>query len=168
MKAARWLPPVPFAGALAAALLVLLLSATTPFRNAELATLDSRFRLRGVEEAGGRVVVVGIDQQSYADLGRPFPWPRRWYAELVDNLREAGARVLVFDLILDAPGEEPEGDAEFARAIREHGRVVLGVKQESFGGEAEGQRLTYPTPALREAAAGLGLVDRLEDSDGFT
>ncbi len=164
----RKLSWIHLASAVLATLLLYVLSHTAIFRNAEFNTVNSRFQLRGPEEPHGETVVVGIDQQSYRDLGRPFPWPRAWHAKLLDNLARAGARVVVFDLIFDAPGLDPEGDAAFARAIQEHGAVVLGVKQEAFMGDVRGQRLTYPTEPLREAAAGLGLVDRLEDSDGFT
>jgi len=156
------------ANAFAALILIVVISQSTLFQNAEFNTLDSRFRFRGPVEPQGSTVVVGIDQQSYSDLGRPFPWPREWHARLLENLHEAGARVVVFDLIFDAPGVDPEGDRALAEAMREHGRVVLGVKQEAFGGDVLGRRLTYPAEPLRQAAAGLGLVDRLEDSDGFT
>ncbi len=167
-KQDRRLSWIHLASAVLATLLLYVLSHTAIFQNAEFNTLNSRFQLRGPEEPHGETVVVGIDQQSYRDLGRPFPWPRAWHAKLLSNLTRAGARVVVFDLIFDAPGLDPEDDAAFARAIEEHGAVVLGVKQEAFMGEVRGQHLTYPTSPLRESAAGLGLVDRLEDSDGFT
>jgi adenylate cyclase len=154
--------------ALAAALLFLFASHVTLIRNAEFNTLDARLKLRGPLPAPGRAIIVGIDQQSYDDLGQVFPWPRRYHARLLENLTRAGARVVVFDLIFDAPGADPDGDRAFAAAIAAHGRVVLGVKQEALRGAVLGQRLSYPVEPLRGAAAGLGLVDRLEDGDGFT
>ncbi len=153
--------------ALFAVLLFFVASHLTLLRDAELNTLDSRLKLRGPIEASGNTVIVGIDQQSYDDLGQVFPWPRSYYAKLLENLSEAGARVVVFDLIFDAPGEDPAGDLAFAEAIAAQGKVVLGVKQEVLAGDVIGNRLTYPTEPLRSAAAELGLVDRLEDGDGF-
>ncbi|MCP4545236.1 MAG: adenylate/guanylate cyclase domain-containing protein [bacterium] len=154
--------------ALLAVVLFFLASHSALLRNAEFNTLDARLKLRGPLPTPGHTVIVGIDQQSYDDLGQVFPWPRRYYAKLLTNLTRAGARVVVFDLIFDAPGADPEGDRAFAEAITAHGRVVLGVKQETLQGEILGKRLSYPVSPLREAAAGLGLVDRLEDGDGFT
>ncbi len=154
--------------AVGAVLLFFFASHITLFRNAEFNTLDARLKLRGPLPAPGNTVIVGIDQQSYDDLGQVFPWPRRYHAKLLENLTRAGARVVVFDLIFDAPGADPEGDRAFAAAIVAHGRVVLGVKQESLSGAVLGQRLSFPVEPLRSAAAGLGLVDRLEDGDGFT
>jgi len=154
--------------ALIAGAVVFVLSHTGMVRNAEFNTIDSRFKLRGPLTEAGPTVVVGIDQQSYDDMAQTFPWPRRYYAKLLENLTEAGARVVVFDLIFDVPGDDPEDDRAFAAAIEVHGRVVLGVKQEALRGSVRGNRLTYPIPSLRRASAAMGLVDRLEDSDGFT
>ncbi len=167
-KQDRKLSWIHLTNAILAAILLYIASNTALLQGAEFSTLNSRFQLRGPVAPHGKTVVVGIDQQSYRDLGRPFPWPRAWHAKLLRNLNRAGARVVVFDLIFDAPGLDPEGDADFAQAMDEHGAVVLGVKQEAFMGEVLGQRLTYPTGPLRSSAAGLGLVDRLEDIDGFT
>ncbi len=154
--------------AVAASIIFFVLSHTAIMINAEFNSVDTRFRLRGPLDTKGDVVIVGIDQQSYTDLDQIFPWSRELHTRLLRNLTRAGARVVVFDLILDANSPDPEIDREFAEAIREHGRVVLGVKQGVLSGQAVGRRLTYPAKILRQAAAGEGLVDRLEDSDGFT
>jgi len=61
-------------------------------------SLDLRFRLRGVKEPGNRVAIVEIDEGSIRDLGR-WPWSRVREAELLDKLKEAGAKVVAFDII---------------------------------------------------------------------
>lgn len=70
----------------------------------ELKTLDMRFRLRGTHPPRSPVVIVAIDQKSEDVLGR-WPFPRSNFAEAVDALREAGARVIAFDANFTEPDE---------------------------------------------------------------
>jgi adenylate cyclase len=70
----------------------------------ELRTLDTRFQLRGPRIPGPQVVIVAIDQKSQDVLGR-WPFPRSNFAEAVDVLREAGARVIAFDVNFPQPDQ---------------------------------------------------------------
>ncbi|MFB3923452.1 MAG: CHASE2 domain-containing protein [Terriglobia bacterium] len=70
----------------------------------ELRTLDTRFLIRGPRDAGKGVVIVAIDQKSQDVLGR-WPFPRSNFATLVDVLREAGARVIAFDVNFPQPDQ---------------------------------------------------------------
>ena len=65
--------------------------------NIELKTLDVRFQMRGQRDPGPAVVIVAIDQKSQDVLGR-WPFPRSYFAQAVDFLREAHARVIAFDM----------------------------------------------------------------------
>jgi adenylate cyclase len=46
--------------------------------------------------------IVDVDERSLKKIGQ-WPWPRSIIAELVDKLREAGAGVVVFDIIFAEP-----------------------------------------------------------------
>jgi adenylate cyclase len=70
----------------------------------EFRTLDIRFQLRGPGHPSSRVVIVAIDQESQDLLGR-WPFPRSRFAEAVDVLREAGARVIAFDVNFPQPDQ---------------------------------------------------------------
>lgn len=48
------------------------------------------------------VVVVDVDDESLARLGQ-WPWPRILYVELVDRLRDAGAALVVFNILFPEP-----------------------------------------------------------------
>src|SRR5580698_952119 len=63
----------------------------------ELDTLDARFQIRGRIQPDPRLIIVDIDQQSQEALGH-WPFPRIYFAKLVDALREDGARVVTFDI----------------------------------------------------------------------
>ncbi len=71
----------------------------------EAKTLDMRFRWRGVQQPGARVVIIGVDEKAEGELGRWQSSGRRWLAELVDILHAAGAKVIGFDFVLVEPGE---------------------------------------------------------------
>jgi adenylate cyclase len=65
--------------------------------NIELKTLDVRFELRGERNPGPAVVIVAVDSKSLDVLGR-WPFPRSYFGQAVDFLREAHARVIAFEL----------------------------------------------------------------------
>lgn len=73
-------------------------------RTLEVKTLDMRFQLRGPVPPGPPVVIVAIDQKSQEALGR-WPFPRSYLAQAVDALREAGARVIAFDINFPQPDQ---------------------------------------------------------------
>ncbi|MEP7014016.1 MAG: adenylate/guanylate cyclase domain-containing protein, partial [Verrucomicrobiota bacterium] len=53
-----------------------------------------------------------------------FPWSRELWAVLLDRLFQSGARLVIFDIMFDKPGE---GDAEFHAALdRYRDKVVIG------------------------------------------
>jgi adenylate cyclase len=88
----------------------------------ELKTYDMRLRALPGAPAD-RVTIAAIDEKSLSELGR-WPWSRETLARLVERLEQSGARVIAFDVFF--PEEEsPAADTRLARAIRQHGRVVL-------------------------------------------
>jgi len=88
--------------ALAAACLVLVLFArfadTPALRGLETASLDLRFRIRGVQAPGPDVTLILVDDASIAAFGR-WPFSRSLIAQAVQRLKEAGAKVVAFDLL---------------------------------------------------------------------
>ncbi len=135
--------------------------ATMPFASPlSRLSYDLPFVVRS-EVATPEVCLVTMDEKSAAALDQPLdaPWSRLLHADLIRALSGAGARAIFFDVVFDAPSADPGVDAALAQAMREHGGVFLGaalrIAQE--GGIVEEQALP-PTPELRNAAAGWGLV----------
>ena len=86
------------------------------------------FHMRGAITAPNDVIVVAIDQPSATQLGlsiKPRLWPRDIHARLIDKLVQAGARVIIFDLIFDSPSTQFEHDEQLVHAIKAAGNVVL-------------------------------------------
>jgi PAS domain S-box-containing protein len=108
------------------------------------------------------VVLIAIDEFSLDQLGR-WPWPRSRHAELIRNLKSAGAKTIVFDVLFPEPSTD---DPELAAAISEHGNVILPIHLSS---PAPGYLLSErpPTSLLAAAAAGLGHAHVELDSDGI-
>ncbi|WP_028547848.1 CHASE2 domain-containing protein [Paenibacillus sp. UNC451MF] len=70
------------------------------------------------------IVVVGIDTESIKSVG-PYPWDRKVYAELVDRLETAGAKVIGFDVEFYTESNKPESDKRFAEALSKYKNIVL-------------------------------------------
>ncbi|MEN6318352.1 MAG: CHASE2 domain-containing protein [Syntrophaceae bacterium] len=90
------------------ALLVILIAVImffidVPFlRFMELKTLNLRMVSRGQLATGGEIVIAAVDEKSLSELGR-WPWPRSTHAELVDRLKEYGAKAVGFDIVFAEP-----------------------------------------------------------------
>jgi adenylate cyclase len=134
----------------------------------ELKTIDWRFSWRGkisVEESP--IVLVTINDQSFESLPSRWPWPREYYAHVVENLIEAEAKVIGIDVILDvADRDNIESDQKLANVIKESGKVVLAGKV-TF--EYRGYpHLTEPAKIFLNADSTWGLVSTIRDPDGIS
>jgi adenylate cyclase len=72
--------------------------ATDALREPELDTVDARFAIRGSEAAPDDIVVVGVDDISFGQLDRRWPYPRTYHAQVIDELSRDGARVIAYDV----------------------------------------------------------------------
>ena len=70
----------------------------------ELSSLDYRFQVRGRTKPDPRIIIVDIDQQSQEALGH-WPFPRFYFARLLDNIREDGGKVVAFDITFSQADE---------------------------------------------------------------
>lgn len=105
------------------------------------------------------IVIVAIDDDSIQEMGH-WPWRRARHADLLEKL--AQARAVAFDLVFSEPNPAyPGDDAMLARAIREHGRVVLPLVI-----SRDNQTLIPPIPILADATAYSGTINIYPDSDG--
>lgn len=137
------------------------------------ASVFTGFRLRATDAyfpsqaADPRVMVVGIDRLALDAADMPWPWPREVQAELIQRVIDAGARLVVVDVLYNpaTPGDERLGQALGS------GDVVLAEASELS--RAPGGRLlraeatTTPVPAIASAASGVGHANITPDgADG--
>ena len=104
---------------------VLAAYATDVLDDSELDTVDARFAIRGDLAPPDDIVIVGIDDPSFQELGERWPFPRTLHAEAIKQLRADGARVIGYDVQFTEPSENPADDQELADAIAAAGNVVL-------------------------------------------
>lgn len=70
----------------------------------------------------GNVVIVSISDDDLKAMPRSFPFPRNYYAHLIENLNSAGAAVIGLDITFDSPRE---GDTALAEVLQKYNNVVL-------------------------------------------
>ncbi len=113
----------------ATTLLVIIVWALGGMRSLEFSTVDQRFAFRGPlpEKAVDDIVLVAIDDKTFNDLQKRFPFRRTVQAKVIDQLAEAGAKVIVEDIQYTEPSEPPyeNDDYVLADAISRAGNVVL-------------------------------------------
>lgn len=148
-----------------------------PLHRQELGTVDARFRLRGARPPDPGIVVIGIDQRSLtADRFTPeelaanpalarlkaFPYPRTVYADLIEKLVGAGARVVAIDLLFLSPRD---GDDRLRAVVARHAdRVVLAANFTDDGRQLLMPAVVAPEAVPLEQLA--GYVNFWPDVDG--
>src|SRR4051812_43515045 len=63
---------------------------------------DRKFRLRGPQPSKNKVVIVEVDSESLARVGR-WPWHRDVTAALIDKTFQAGAKAVGLDIVFSEP-----------------------------------------------------------------
>ena len=140
--------------AIAAGVAVTLLLAFHVFDRVELPVRDAVMR-RLPRRSATSTAIVAVDETSIERLG-PWPWPRPRLAQIVDRVADAGARGIVYDILLV---DEREGDAQLAAALRRVPSIAVAVL-------AEDGKWRFPAPMLRDAVR-MGHGNFEFDSDGI-
>jgi diguanylate cyclase len=154
---ARW-------GMLAAAFATIAL--TLSMVNYQAADLQFRVarELMIPKAATGEIQIVEIDSRSIREMEN-WPWKRRIHADLVDQLREAGAKVVAFDVDFSSPSN-PEDDRLFAEALgRIGGGAILPTFRQLVSDTGTIFSENIPIQILRDNAF-LGSVNVHPDPDG--
>jgi adenylate cyclase len=149
--------------AIASAGIALLLYATGLFHDTELASVDTRFAVRGDEKPGEDIVLVLIDDTTSRELPVRFPFPRSLHARVVDAVNRDGATTIAYDVEFLQPTNAKEDNALINAVARAPNKVVLADSQpdpQGRSGVFGGQKL------LDDIKARAGNTQLGEDSDG--
>jgi EAL domain-containing protein (putative c-di-GMP-specific phosphodiesterase class I)/CHASE2 domain-containing sensor protein len=79
-----------------------------------------------MHKASSDLVVIKIDDNSLRAVGR-WPWPRRYHAQLIDELTKAGAKRIFFDVLFHEESD-PVDDRILGQALARSGRVILAAR----------------------------------------
>lgn len=111
------------------------------------------------------ITIIGIDEASFSQINKRWPWPRDLHARLVDKLVEGGAAVIAFDMIFAEASVKAE-DSAFAAAVARAGNVIMSADHAYQETSLLRQWIRVdPMPELRQAGALPGLATVTLDSD---
>ncbi len=83
---------------------------------------DYMFMVRGPIPTQNQVVIVDIDEKSLQQMGQ-WPWPRKKFAQVLNNLNEAGAGIIGLDIVF-----AEEDNANPVKVLGELGYDTTGVE----------------------------------------
>jgi EAL domain-containing protein (putative c-di-GMP-specific phosphodiesterase class I)/CHASE2 domain-containing sensor protein len=106
-------------------------------------------------KASGDIVIVKIDDASLREVGR-WPWPRLDHARLTDELSNAGAKRIFFDISFFGKTDRVD-DKALADSLKRSNRAYLGVRTRVGPVYGEQER-ELPLPLLTDSARGVGSI----------
>ncbi|MBD3290651.1 CHASE2 domain-containing protein [candidate division KSB1 bacterium] len=140
-------------------------------QNLEYTFYDLRFEVRGeLSMENSEIVIVAIDDQSFMALKEKWPFPRRYFARVLRNLKEAGAKLIVVDVeFTESSIQNPEDDLDLATATQEAGNVIYAGKIAIEYGSHDilNKYILDPIDPLLDAGASWGFANVNYDFDGF-
>ena len=118
---------------LAATGLGLVAYGTNIFCELELDTVDARFSIRGTQTAPPQIEVVAIDDITFSDFNSNeenvrYPFPRKYFAKVIDRLSEDGAKVIAYDVQFTEQTDAANDNA-LVEAVAKAGNVVLATTE---------------------------------------
>ncbi|MDO8716717.1 MAG: adenylate/guanylate cyclase domain-containing protein [Dehalococcoidales bacterium] len=135
-----------------------------PFDSVNLWLSDQLFTS---ESPSSNIVIIGIDDETLSIYGKWSEWPRRLHAQAINNLSQAGAKVIGYDVLFV---DNSADDQILAAAIANTGNVVLAAAGTEPLPSVE-YKLTYssfllPAVPLELASNSIGHAMFEPDHDG--
>jgi CHASE2 domain-containing sensor protein len=106
-------------------------------------------------------LIIAMDEASYRDHNQVWgkQWDRSLHAELLDRLRADQSSFVIFDVSCADKGDATK-NARLAKAMADHGRVILAADLVDIGEPGmKGKKVYPPLDLFREAAARWGISD---------
>jgi adenylate cyclase len=101
----------------------------------DLASIDTRFTIRGEQPPPEDLVFVKIDDETFNQLKSQFPLPRITHANVIRNLAADGAKTIAYDVQFTEPGPDPKQDNALILASRQAGNVILATTEVDANGQ---------------------------------
>lgn len=159
-----------------AAVAVVALVALGVLDDLEFWSLGQLFERRGVRPPREPIVIVSIDESTFADLDTQWPFPRAMHARLLDTIAEGRPLAIGVDLIFDTPSSRGRADDEaLAAAVARAGNVILGAAVAEDRQELRLADRVYrsslvtlnaPIHVIRAGAARVAPLNMPKDADG--
>jgi adenylate cyclase len=135
--------------------------------------LTRLFEWRGPRPPVAPIVIVTIDESTFAELNVQWPFPRAMHADLLSRIAAGKPIAIGVDLIFDTPSARgPDDDAALGAAVAAAGNVVLGAAVAHDVQPVPGLNLMYeratlnqPIDVIRRGAVGVAALNMLRDPD---
>jgi CHASE2 domain-containing sensor protein len=127
----------------------------------EQESIVQRFERRGAQPAP-RLLVVAVDDKTFADKRLHWPFPRRYHAQAIDRLRRDGAEAIVYDVQFTEETTARDDNA-LITAVDNANNVVLATAETN---ERGGSNVLGGDAFLREIGAEAGASNLPEGRGG--
>ena len=135
------------------------------FDSLEYKAQDSLFRFRGPRDPSGDIVIVAIDDESFSALNTTWPFPREYHAKLIENLNQAGAKLIIFDVEFTENSSYPESDLLLANTAAAYDNVIFAGKVLHGKAHNDPDQLFTPIGDIMSYDTPWGIVNMSSDSD---
>ncbi|HET7142698.1 MAG TPA: CHASE2 domain-containing protein, partial [Anaerolineales bacterium] len=141
---------------------------TTPIERVEYSSRDLLVKARGQQKPSDDIAIVAIDDFAFSWTGYQWPWPRSYFAEIVDQINKGGGKLVGVDIFLFEPDKDAANDQAFAAAL---GRMsfAVGVVQ-VFDNQVQGgsvSTFSQPLTPYLKALDGMGVTVIKRDEDAI-
>ena len=131
----------------------------------ELQTYDWRCQIRGPRPVSSDIVLIDIWNDSLKELGA-WPFDREYHANLIQILKESGAKAVVFDVLFSDPAPHDEELIQAAKEAQNTYFAVAFANPKLQKGSFFATGMDDLVPGYRQAAKGVGFVNAKADIDG--
>jgi CHASE2 domain-containing sensor protein len=107
------------------------------FRDLELDTVDTRFEIRGDRKPPRDLVVVQVDDVTFQELDRRWPFPRRLHGRAVRRIAADDPSVIAYDVQFTERTSEEDEFALLDAIDRADGKVVLATTEVNARGQTK-------------------------------
>ncbi len=148
----------------AGSIFILFLISVQPFYSINLKLSDHLFIPK---RPSPNIVVVGMDDDTFDTYGVRASWPRSLHVQAIDNLSNAGAKVICFDILFS---DSSSDDEVLAAAMESAGNIVLPLVGTEYQPSTD-PKITYthilsPVSLLEQASISIGHANISPDPDG--
>jgi len=133
----------------------------------ELIAIDFAHNLKPSPKINEDIVLIEIGEDSLQGLGR-WPFPRDYHASLIEVLKQAQAKMVIFDVLFSESTAWDSILTESAQSFeRAYFPFAFRLKEDAQEKVLKADSIDAPLiKSLKEASAGSGFINKLVDIDG--
>ena len=140
---------------------------TSFWENLEHKSQDLLFLLRGPKELSNEIIIIEIGDETFNTLNQQWPFPRDYYAHLIENLENAGVSQIIFDIEFTEESS-PETDELLAKTAAKYSNIIFAGKLiKTIKDNHIKQQNLPPIKAINKRGIPWGTVNISSDDDGF-